>query len=200
MNKLRRTWQPTPVFLPGDSSRTEEPGRLQSVGSQRVGHDWATKHSPTQGDNTYLQKPWFFGLTSLPLYRKCWPCHYFFLSWPCQWAVLNTTLFQGPPESQAGPWEALRKRQGPDFWLLTPAGRRAPHSTGATTLDASSASGAQQRVRRAPGAVPGTRCAPGDETSERSQLMMLKDKEHLVTRHCNNCLTEKINLSFKNMF
>ena len=24
---------------------TEEPGRLQSLGSQRVGHDWATKHS-----------------------------------------------------------------------------------------------------------------------------------------------------------
>ena len=23
--------------------RTEEPGRLQSMGSQRVGHDWATK-------------------------------------------------------------------------------------------------------------------------------------------------------------
>ena len=24
---------------------TEEPGRLQSMGSQRVGHDWVTKHS-----------------------------------------------------------------------------------------------------------------------------------------------------------
>ena len=32
-------WQPTPVFLPGESLRTEEPGRLQSIGSQRVGHD-----------------------------------------------------------------------------------------------------------------------------------------------------------------
>ena len=27
---------------------TEEPGELQSMGSQRVGHDWATKHSPAQ--------------------------------------------------------------------------------------------------------------------------------------------------------
>ena len=27
------------VFLPGESPRTEEPGGLQSVGSQRVGHD-----------------------------------------------------------------------------------------------------------------------------------------------------------------
>ena len=25
--------------------RTEEPGRLQSMGSLRVGHDWATSHS-----------------------------------------------------------------------------------------------------------------------------------------------------------
>ena len=31
----RRVWQPTPVFLPGESPRTEEPGRLQSIGSQR---------------------------------------------------------------------------------------------------------------------------------------------------------------------
>ena len=35
----RRAWQPTPVFLPGESPRTEEPGGLQSLRSQRVGHD-----------------------------------------------------------------------------------------------------------------------------------------------------------------
>ena len=40
----RRKWQPTPVFLPGESPWTEESGRLQSMGSQRAGHDWATKH------------------------------------------------------------------------------------------------------------------------------------------------------------
>ena len=39
-----RQWQPTLVFLPGESPWTEEPGRLQSVGSQRVRHDWVTKH------------------------------------------------------------------------------------------------------------------------------------------------------------
>ena len=32
----RRAWKPTPVFLPGESPWTEEPGGLQSVGSQRV--------------------------------------------------------------------------------------------------------------------------------------------------------------------
>ena len=41
----RRAWQPTPVFLPGESPRTEKPGGLQSVGLQRVGHDWVTKHT-----------------------------------------------------------------------------------------------------------------------------------------------------------
>ena len=39
----RRKWQPTPVLLPGKSHGwMEEPGRLQSVGSQRVGYNWAT--------------------------------------------------------------------------------------------------------------------------------------------------------------
>ena len=35
----RRAWQPTPVFLPGESPWTEEPGGLQSIGLQRVGYD-----------------------------------------------------------------------------------------------------------------------------------------------------------------
>ena len=40
-----RKWQPTPVFLPGESPWTEEPGGLRSAGSQRVGHDLATEHT-----------------------------------------------------------------------------------------------------------------------------------------------------------
>ena len=35
----RKAWQPTPVFLPGESPRAEEPGGLQSMGLQRVGDD-----------------------------------------------------------------------------------------------------------------------------------------------------------------
>ena len=35
----RRAWQPTPVFLPGESPWTEEPGRVQTMGSHGVGHD-----------------------------------------------------------------------------------------------------------------------------------------------------------------
>ena len=38
----RRAWQPSPVFGPGESPWTEEPGGLWSTGLQRVGHNWAT--------------------------------------------------------------------------------------------------------------------------------------------------------------
>ena len=31
--------RPTPIFLPGESPWTEVPGKLQSIGSQRVRHD-----------------------------------------------------------------------------------------------------------------------------------------------------------------
>ena len=37
----RRTWHPTPVFLPGESHGQREPGGLWSKGSQRVGHNWS---------------------------------------------------------------------------------------------------------------------------------------------------------------
>ena len=37
---LEEGMKPTPVFLPGQESPwTEEPGGLQSMGSQRVGHN-----------------------------------------------------------------------------------------------------------------------------------------------------------------
>ena len=37
-----------PVFLPGESPWIEGPRGLQSMGSQRVGHDSVGKHSATQ--------------------------------------------------------------------------------------------------------------------------------------------------------
>ena len=36
---LGEEWQPTPVFLPGESPWTEEPGGIQPMGVQRVGHN-----------------------------------------------------------------------------------------------------------------------------------------------------------------
>ena len=41
----RRAWQPTQVLLPEESPWAKEPGGLQSMEWQRVGHDWVTKHT-----------------------------------------------------------------------------------------------------------------------------------------------------------
>ena len=37
-----RAWQPTPVFLQGESPWTDEPDKLESMWLQRVKHNWAT--------------------------------------------------------------------------------------------------------------------------------------------------------------
>ena len=36
---LEEAWQSIPVFFPGESPWTEEPGGLQSMGSHRIGHN-----------------------------------------------------------------------------------------------------------------------------------------------------------------
>ena len=38
-----RKWQPASVYLLGNFPWTKKPSSLQSMGLQRVGHDWATK-------------------------------------------------------------------------------------------------------------------------------------------------------------
>ena len=70
----RRAWQPTPVFLPGESPWKEEPGGLQTTGSQRVRHDWASKHSIADLWNYHLDQDW-----ELPASQSC--PHQYLLSW-----------------------------------------------------------------------------------------------------------------------
>ena len=41
----RRAWQPTPVFLPGESHGQRSLTGCRPWASQRVRHEWATKHS-----------------------------------------------------------------------------------------------------------------------------------------------------------
>ena len=51
-----RQWHPTPVLMPGKSPWMEEPGRLQSMGSLRVRHDWPTSLSRIgEGNGNQLQ-------------------------------------------------------------------------------------------------------------------------------------------------
>ena len=65
----RSKWQPTPLFLSRKSHRIfiEEPGRLQSMGWQRVGHYWAT--------SLHLTRWNFVGKVSLCFLICClgWP-------------------------------------------------------------------------------------------------------------------------------
>ena len=55
----RKAWQPTPVFLPGESPWTEEPGGLQCMRWQRVGPNWVTKHSTAQHSSDRMWKRHF---------------------------------------------------------------------------------------------------------------------------------------------
>ena len=55
----RRAWEPTPVFLPGESLWTEDPGGLQSLGLQRFERDWsdwACMHAPGGSKGKTLTK------------------------------------------------------------------------------------------------------------------------------------------------
>ena len=66
----RRKWQPTPIFLPGRILWTEEPGGLQSIGSQRVGQDW------NDGTHTHTQE-----IKSSPRVCPQLVCCYSFTFW-----------------------------------------------------------------------------------------------------------------------
>jgi len=42
-----KKWQPSPVYFPGKFQEQEDPGGLQSMGLQRVVHNWLTEHTHT---------------------------------------------------------------------------------------------------------------------------------------------------------
>ena len=81
----RRAWYPTPVFLPRKFLWTEEPDGLQSVGSQRVGHDWSDLDlSPKYTPLEPMTKSWKMSLgvnnnkkirrSFMDLLETCWKC------------------------------------------------------------------------------------------------------------------------------
>ena len=47
----RKKWQPTPVFLPGESQGLGEPGGLPSMGSHGVRHDWSDLAAAAAADS-----------------------------------------------------------------------------------------------------------------------------------------------------
>ena len=66
----KSAWQLTPVFLPGES-RGEEPSRLQSMRSQRVGRNWVNKHTCMQfiGQEISFWETFFLALTKIREYN-----------------------------------------------------------------------------------------------------------------------------------
>ena len=52
----RRKWQPTPLFLPGESQGWE-PGGPPSMGSHRVGHDWCDLAAAAARRIYYIHAP-----------------------------------------------------------------------------------------------------------------------------------------------
>ena len=74
----RRKEQPPSLFLPEESPWTEEPGGLQSMGLQKVGHNWATKHS-TVMKKTSLQR---VSSSSLEIFKNRQPGLPWWLSGP----------------------------------------------------------------------------------------------------------------------
>ena len=53
---------------------TEEPGRLQSIGPQKVRYDWsdlAHMHTPFGWDSSYLTEVIFYKISSIPWFQSC---------------------------------------------------------------------------------------------------------------------------------
>ena len=61
-----REWLPTSSILVWEIPTTGEPGRLQSIGSQRIRHDWATEHAhPHMYSSLWIGKAELFAWRSL---------------------------------------------------------------------------------------------------------------------------------------
>ena len=86
-------------FVPGESPWTEEPGGLQSRKSQRIGHDWATKHSTanTEKANTISLISYYHIIHSSISGKNIWK----------NWVTIGTW---GP--SIGDERKSLRERQG----------------------------------------------------------------------------------------
>ena len=74
----RRKWQPTPVFLPGEITWTEEPGGLQ-----RIRHDWVHAHASFGGlyliDLIIRDKAGGLWMRDESCYNSVLSCHWNFI-------------------------------------------------------------------------------------------------------------------------
>jgi len=95
---------PTPVFLPGKPhGQRSQPGRLQSMGTQRVRHDWACTHTHGVQEGTN-----FLSLGSSFMTVIFFPSFCFFHSYTYSSLELNSTI-----------WESWFPFTSKDFFLLS---------------------------------------------------------------------------------
>ena len=90
----RRKWQPTPVFLPGEFPWTEEPGRLQSMGSQESDMIWMVKPS----SSNHIHVRYMCVYKQRCVYTHIHICIFFFFSWT-RFSLLNFKSVRKTAES-----------------------------------------------------------------------------------------------------
>ena len=111
---LRRAWQPTPAFLPGESPWTEGPGGLQFIGSQRVSPEveswlkWLNTARPAQA------KTHSFMIVS----RWCETQGRERTSFLLECRLLQSSCHVKKPKLALWPWE--RKERGPASPAMMP--------------------------------------------------------------------------------
>ena len=112
---LRRKWQPIPLFLPGKSPWTEDPGGVQSMGLQLS--DWA--HTRTHCINmTFIYLNWetkkFMWLTLLQYSLYCSSLQTHNISKEC--TGIDKLILKLIPGQRAGTVSTLYIEQSVDTW------------------------------------------------------------------------------------
>ena len=99
----RRKWQPTPVFLPGES-QGQEPGGLPSMGSHRVGHDWRDLAAAERLAYCQLSRASFTHIEAKFL-------DFMPLEWPKRIKDLRLLEKKWEPVNQFWPWEGEAEKE-----------------------------------------------------------------------------------------
>ena len=123
----RRRWQPTPVFLPGESQGRGEPGGLLSTGSHRVGHDWSDLAAAAAAERLVYSKVKGESEVTQSCPTLCDPMdrslrgssiHGIFQARVLKWVVISFSRGSSPPRDRTPVSRTANRR----FYRLSPQG------------------------------------------------------------------------------